>query len=79
MTLADTTTWLLVLAHLGPILAVVTTSLHIDFLRRAEAGELIAEAELIKLGRRLAITEVRIRSASHPEPVARAGVTHAIP
>jgi uncharacterized protein (TIGR00369 family) len=68
-----------VLAHLGPVLQVATTSLHIDFLRRATAGELIAEAELVKLGRRLAITEVRIRSADHPELVARASVTHAIP
>jgi uncharacterized protein (TIGR00369 family) len=79
MMLADTTTWLLVLAHVGPILQVVTTSLHIDFLRRPPPEELIAEAELIKLGRRLAVTEVRIRSASSTEPVARAGVTHAIP
>ena len=79
MMLADTTTWLLVLAHLGPIVQVVTTSLHIDFLRRPPPEDLIAEAELVKLGRRLAISEVRIRSASSPEPVARAGVTHAIP
>ena len=51
MMLADTATWLLVLAHVGPILQVVTTSLHMDFLRRPPPDDLIAEAELVKLGR----------------------------
>jgi len=34
MALADNAAWLVILAHIGPQLLAVTTSLHIDFLRK---------------------------------------------
>lgn len=92
MALADIASLFVLLAHLGPQLGVVTTSLHIDFLRRPSPGELRADAELLKLGKRLAVIDVRIYSlpAQTPAPadpeaqaappcVARASVTYALP
>ena len=36
MALADNAAWLVILAHIGPQLLAVTTSLHIDFLRKPD-------------------------------------------
>lgn len=79
MMLADTATYLLLMAHLGPVVQAVTTSCHLDFLRRPVPGVLIAETELLKLGRRLAVMEARIRSNDKPDWVARASLTYSLP
>ena len=79
MELADTAAYLCILAHAGPVISAVTTSLHIDFLRRAEPGDLIADCALLKLGRRLAVVEVRIASDGRPDLVARASITYSLP
>jgi acyl-coenzyme A thioesterase PaaI-like protein len=58
----------------------VTTSASLDFLRKPEAGcDLIAEARLLKLGRRLAVGDVMIFSEPVVEPVARASLTYSLP
>lgn len=79
MTLADTAMYLLVLSHAGPLELAVTTSLHIDFLLKPGAADLLAEAELLKLGRRLAVGRVTLRSDGDPRAVAHASVTYALP
>jgi len=79
MAMADVGTWLYVMAHIGPVLQTVTTSLHMDFLRRPDTSDLLAEVELVKLGRRLAVAAVRLRSDGKPELVAHANVTYSIP
>jgi uncharacterized protein (TIGR00369 family) len=79
MTLADTAAWMAILARIGPVVLAVTTSLHIDFLRKPPIGDLVADAEVLKLGRRLAVVAVRIRAAGHDELVASAQVTYSIP
>ena len=80
MELADTAAYLNILAHTGPLYAAATTSLHIDFLRRAGPGEVVADAMILKLGRRLAVVEVRIRGAEEgAELVARARLTYSLP
>jgi uncharacterized protein (TIGR00369 family) len=79
MTLADTATYFLVLARVGPEILLVTSSLTIHFLRRPRPADLVAEARLLKLGRRLAVCDVRIFSAGEPDPVAHATVSYAIP
>lgn len=78
MTLADTAAWVAVLSRIGPVALAVTTSLHIDFLRRPSPADVVADARLLKLGRRLAVAEVDLR-AGGPELVARAAVTYSIP
>jgi len=79
MMLVDCSTYLCILAVIGPVALAVTTSLTINFLRRPLPADLIAEAALLKLGRRLAVAEVRIFSDGQPEPVAHATLTYLIP
>jgi acyl-coenzyme A thioesterase PaaI-like protein len=57
----------------------VTTHLSINFLRRPTAADLIAEAKLMKLGKRLAVGEVAIRSVGEEELVAHATSTYSVP
>ena len=79
MTLADTAMYFLLLTHLGPLALAVTTSLHIDFLRRPEPRDVVARAELLKLGKTLAVGRVTLRSEGDARPVAHASVTYALP
>ncbi|MGH3733562.1 MAG: PaaI family thioesterase [Acidimicrobiales bacterium] len=79
MALADNAAWLIILAHIGPVLLAVTTSLHIDFLRKPDVTDLLARARLIKLGRRLAVVDVELTSRGSSGLVAKAQVTYSIP
>ena len=79
MMLADTAAWMAILAQIGPVLLAVTTSLHIDFLRKPEITDLVARAKMLKLGRKLAVVEVSLFSLGHDQLVAKAQVTYAIP
>jgi uncharacterized protein (TIGR00369 family) len=63
MALADSAAYVLVLGLLGRAALAVTSSLHIDFLRRPVPGELIAEATLLKLGRSLITMHVLLFNA----------------
>jgi uncharacterized protein (TIGR00369 family) len=79
MTLADTAVYLLTLAHIGPIALAVTTNLNINFLRKPEPKDVLAETKLLKLGQRLAVGEVTMFSEGEAEIVAHATVTYSIP
>lgn len=79
MTLADTAMYFLLLTHLGPLVLTVTTSLHIDFLRKPEPLAVVAKAELLKLGKALAVGRVTMYSEGDPRPVAHASITYSIP
>ncbi|QJF51346.1 PaaI family thioesterase [Roseobacter ponti] len=78
--LADVAAYIVTLAMIGREALAVTTNCSIDFMRKPAAGkDLIAEATLLKLGRQLAVTDVRIRSDGSDQLVARAGLTYALP
>jgi len=79
MALADSAAYVAILSALGPVSLAVTTNLSINFLRKAEPGDLLAECTLIKLGKRLAVCEVGIRPAAGGELVAHAVATYSIP
>lgn len=79
MALADNAAWLVILAHIGPVLLAVTTSLHIDFLRKPDVTDLLARAKLIKLGSRLAVVDVDLYSRDSTDLVAKSSVTYSIP
>ena len=71
MQLADSASYALVLGHLGDAALAVTTSLSIDFLRRPVGPELVADCELVKLGRSLVVCRVVLASAAKgadPDP-----------
>lgn len=75
MGLADIAAYAAILAAIGPVPLAVTTSFSINFLRRPAAGQLVADARLLKLGKRLAVCEVELRAphAGAPDPFALTG------
>jgi uncharacterized protein (TIGR00369 family) len=77
--LADLAAYVAILGHIGPVALAVTTNLNINFLRKPPAGDLIGHCRILKLGKRLAVTEVSIHSGGDPEPVAHATATYSIP
>jgi uncharacterized protein (TIGR00369 family) len=79
MGLADAAAWLATLSRIGPVALSVTSSLTINFLRRPPLADLRAEASLLKLGRRLSVSEVHLLSEGSGDLVAQATVTYAIP
>ena len=79
MAFADCAAWMVIMGQIGPIALSVTTSFHIDFLRRPELVDVSGVATLLKLGRRLAVTEVAMCSVGSQDLVAKAQVTYSIP
>ena len=78
--LADVAMYLAILSRIGPVALAVTTNCSIDFMRKPAAGcDLLAHARVLKLGKTLAVGDVLIFSDGQAEPVARAGLTYAIP
>jgi len=78
MALADFTMYVGILASIGPVPLAVITNLNINFLRKPEARDLIAECRLLRLGRRLAVGEVILLSDGIAESVAHATSTYSI-
>src|SRR5438270_6202110 len=62
MELADFAMYVAVFSAIGAKPLAVTTNLNINFLRKPGKGDLIAEARLMKSGKRLAVGEVTIFS-----------------
>ncbi len=80
MMLADCAAYFAMLGHYGKVALAVTTSLNINFLRKPSADEdLLADAKLLKAGKRLVICEVEIYSEHGSVPVAHATATYSIP
>lgn len=79
MALCDGAMYVAILAAVGPVALAVTTNLSINFLRKPEPGDLIAECTILKLGKRLAVGEVAVKSAADGELVAHCVATYSIP
>ncbi len=79
MALADSAMYTAILGEIGPVALAVTTNLNINFLRRPEPADIIADARLFKVGKRLAVGEVTIYSDGFDEPVAHVTCTYSIP
>jgi uncharacterized protein (TIGR00369 family) len=79
MALADVTLYGLVLSMIGRVELTVTTNLNVHFLSRPAPRDVLAEGRLLKLGRRLAVGEVTMRSDGDPQPICHATGTYAIP
>ena len=72
MGLADTSMYVCMHAALGKDVVAVLSNLVIAFLRPALARDLIAEAKIIRIGRRLAYLETYLFSDGSEEPIAHA-------
>ncbi|MBX2880764.1 MAG: PaaI family thioesterase [Granulosicoccus sp.] len=81
MGLADAAIYALVLSRIGPVELAVTTQLSINFLRKPDPADVYADAYMLKLGKRLAVAEARLFSATSDvnHPVAHATATYSIP
>jgi acyl-coenzyme A thioesterase PaaI-like protein len=79
MALADYAMYAVVLAHIGPVALAVTTNLTINFLRKPGPQDVVADARLLKLGRRLAVGEVVMSQTGLDGPVAHVTSTYSIP
>jgi uncharacterized protein (TIGR00369 family) len=79
MELADFAMYVAVFSAIGPQPLAVTTNLNINFLRKPSRGDLIADARLMKVGKRLAVGEVSIFSEGSDDPVAHVTATYSIP
>ena len=78
--LADFAMYVVLLSAIGPVGLAVTTNLNINFLRKGQPGQdVLAEAKLLKLGKRLAVGEVSLLSAGSPDPIAHVTATYSIP
>lgn len=79
MGLADSAMYAAILGQLGGREMAVTQNLNINFLSKPGPVDLVAEAEIIRLGRRSAVMEVRLYSDGSDEMVAHVTGIYAIP
>ena len=81
MLLADVTFYVAILAMIGREALTVTTNMNLTFLRKPAKEDLICDARILKLGRRLVSGDCLLYSASGSpdKPVAHATVTYARP
>jgi len=79
MALADTAAWLVIAGQIGPVALAVTTSLHIDFLRKPALVDVLGIGTLLKLGKRLGVADVAMYSVGSDDLVAKAQVTYSLP
>ena len=69
MGLGDIVVFVCILSRIGIVKDAVTTNLNANFLRKPGPSDLIAEGNLIKLGRRLAYGQVNMFSEKDPDSV----------
>jgi uncharacterized protein (TIGR00369 family) len=79
MALADFAMYVAVFSAVGRQPLAVTTNLNINFLRKPGQTDLIADARLLKVGKRLAVGEVTMYAKGSDEPVAHVTSTYSIP
>ena len=80
MAAADIAMYVAVMAHVGPALMAVTADMNLRFLNKGALGDVIAEAGILKLGRKLVVMDTRVWSAAEPErPVLHATGSYALP
>jgi uncharacterized protein (TIGR00369 family) len=79
MELADVGMYVALLGSIGWVPLAVTTNFNINFLRKPAQRDLLAEVRLIKLGKRLAVGDISIKSEGEEELAAHATATYSIP
>lgn len=79
MALVDVAAYAVIAAHNGPQAMAVTNSLSISFLRACKFAPIIADAHLLKLGRRLATVDVRVWQGMDDNIIAQSTVGYSLP
>lgn len=79
MGLIDVAAYAVVLAHIGPVAMAVTHTMNVAFLRACRWSMVVADARLLKLGRRLATIDVRVWQGTEEHLIAQSTVGYALP
>lgn len=79
MALIDVAAYAVVIAHIGPVAMAVTHTINVTFLRACRWNTVVADARLIKLGRRLATVDVRLWQDSEEQLIVQSTVGYALP
>jgi uncharacterized protein (TIGR00369 family) len=80
MSLADAAIYMAILGQIGLKAMAVTIELKMNFLRPAIGGDVLAEAQVLKVGQRIAYGEVRLFMAeARAKLIAHATCTYAMP
>lgn len=80
VSIADAALYVAILGEIGIVALAVTTNLHINFLRKPlPTKDIIAQCQLIKVGKSLIVGQVNLYSAGDADPVAHVVGTYAIP
>ena len=79
--LADVAAYIAILGAVGEQAMAVTTNLSLNFMRKPAEVDLLCDARLLKLGKRLAVGDALLYSdgGDPGEPVAHATFTYALP
>ena len=78
--LADVAAYIAILAQVGARTQAVTTSAHMDFLRKPQAQtDIIATTKVLKISKQLAVVDVYLYSENDDNMVARAAMTYSLP
>lgn len=75
MALADASMYAAVMAAIGQVEMAVTSNLSINFLQKPAPADLVGEATVLRLGKRIAFCEVRLLSGEGDEARLVAHVT----
>ncbi len=78
-TAADLAMYAIVLAHVGPVVMAVTANLNMNFLNKGRLEDVLAEATLLKLGSKLAVADVKLRTGDDPTLVAHVTGSYSLP
>lgn len=76
---ADAALYAMVMSVLGMELMAVTSNLNIHFLRKPAPTDVIAEATMLRRGRRTIVGHVLLYSEGQDEPIAQVTGSYAIP
>lgn len=78
--LADCAAYFAIIAMVGPEALAVTTNASIDYMRKPTVGaDLVADVQLLKLGRVLVVADVQVRADGAAAIMARATFTYSRP
>lgn len=80
MSLADIAMYVAILNEIGLVALAVTTNLNINFFHRPSAeADMLAECQLLKVGKKLIVGQVSLYSDGSDTLIAHAVTTYAIP
>lgn len=76
---ADAAMYAALLGHLGPVEMALTSNFNCNFLARALPGDVIASAHILRLGRRIAVLEVEVRTTARDDLAAHVTGSYVLP